>query len=278
MHVGVIKETPGYKKHVVAVPQIKVAVVRALGFSSKTFCKALDTLPAEKKQKATPHLVAALREQHALKSQATGCDVVSVHSMCKVLSRLGIPSFVVESLRSREQAAVEPTQAPEEAKANQLAEAKAAQATVVPWGQAQEAVKNVKFRYGLSAVADANDKKAIDRHISLDMEDFEGWNTRVFDARRPSGLKAQSASTYQGTKQRVNEFLGYMYHFKDNSLPGLDCYLNTMDFAAFIAYLHERGVNKAGLLKVRGGRGHSLAWWLVASLGGWCLQGHTLLA
>jgi hypothetical protein len=106
-------------------------------------------------------------------------------------------------------------------------------------------------RYGLNTIKDKEERRACMGRIEASMNAFKEWSCAVFSGDRPSDLKMQSAKTFDGTRQRVHEFLGYVYHYKNVSRPSLEAYLDGAHFADFMAYLKARNLDKAGHLKVR---------------------------
>jgi hypothetical protein len=117
-------------------------------------------------------------------------------------------------------------------------------------------------RYGLNTLKGMGEKEACMEAIKASMEDFREWNQSIYNAGRPLEMRQQGAKTWEATKQRVHEYLGYLYNFKGVKRPQLTNYLDAQAFVDFMAFVTARGVDKAGHTKVRG-----------LEEGGWTLQG-----
>ena len=110
-------------------------------------------------------------------------------------------------------------------------------------------------RYGLNTIKDKKERAACMEHISGSMQAFQNWSCETFRTDRPADFSMQAATTFDGTRQRVHEYLGFVYHFqRRRPMPSLQDYLDAPYFAEFMAFLGTRNVDKAGHLKV-GGKG-----------------------
>lgn len=106
-------------------------------------------------------------------------------------------------------------------------------------------------RYGINTIKDIQERKHCMDYLQLSMQSFKSWSTSMYQKGRPLDLKQQSEATFQSTKQKIHEYLGFLYHFKQVKRPGLHHYLEKDYFKAFMAFLTKRKVDKAGHLKVR---------------------------
>jgi len=85
--------------------------------------------------------------------------------------------------------------------------------------------------------------------INMDMDSMRQWQQGVFQADRPTELVRLSETSWSCLVQRVNEFMGYMWHVQGQANPRLVHYLHATAFVHFISFLQSRGLNKPSLLK-----------------------------
>ncbi|KIY91723.1 hypothetical protein MNEG_16241 [Monoraphidium neglectum] len=104
------------------------------------------------------------------------------------------------------------------------------------------------------------EKEACMEAIKASMEDFREWNQSIYNAGRPLEMRQQGTKTWEATKQRVHEYLGYLYNFKGVKRPQLANYLDAQAFADFMAFVTARGVDKAGHTKAVHAAVRVVAW------------------
>ena len=104
-------------------------------------------------------------------------------------------------------------------------------------------------RYGLTSIKSSKEKHACISHIRLQMADLQEWSQSLFQPGRPQQLRQMGKASWDTHRQRVHEYLGYLYHYQQVSRPSLHAYLNQQHFTAFMAFLTARGVDKGGHTK-----------------------------
>lgn len=110
--------------------------------------------------------------------------------------------------------------------------------------------RDVGARYGLNSIKNKRERQACLANIMVQMQQFQQWSMAIYQPGRPTDLKQQSSGTFESQRQRVHEYLGYLYHYKEVTRPTLNDYLNTSYFSNFREFLTKRGLDKAGHTKV----------------------------
>lgn len=119
------------------------------------------------------------------------------------------------------------------------------------WGPSNAGYQETMARYGLNTIKNKSERAACMGLIQLDVESFQKWSQQVYQpGRDPKRFKQQGKSTFESTKQRVHEYLGYLYHYKSVARPTLQMYSDSGLFQSFMGFMATRGIDKAGTLKV----------------------------
>lgn len=119
------------------------------------------------------------------------------------------------------------------------------------WDPTSTGYQETMARYGLNTIKNKSERSACVGLIQLDMDSFQKWSQQIYQPGRDSKkFKQQGKSTFESTKQRVHEYLGYLYHYKSVARPTLQMYSDSGLFQSFMGFLATRGIDKAGTLKV----------------------------
>ena len=101
-------------------------------------------------------------------------------------------------------------------------------------------------RYGLNTIKNDRERRQCMDSIKIDMEALLEWSKAVYKAGRPSELRSLGKNSLESLRQRVHEFLGYLYNFKEVARPSLDEYVDEQHFSDFMDFVQERGLDKPG--------------------------------
>lgn len=289
LHLIVVRTSPGHVKSMISIPQLKSSLAQPLGISKTTFYRAVDTLKPAKRFLAPAPLLSKLREIGVIPAKTPRCEAISLHSASIVLKALQVKSSIVESMLQKVEATLVPQTSPSSSEKDPPLQANIesppkGQATVPPppaedpledppiIDQSQATPSDSAYyhpssidvdadldypsteataRYGLNTIRNKAERQACMSFIQLDMASFQQWSQQVYQpGRDPKKFKQQGKATFESTKQRIHEFLGYLYNCQNVARPTLQMYSDSSLFQSFMGFLATRGIDKAGTLKV----------------------------
>lgn len=118
----------------------------------------------------------------------------------------------------------------------------------------------LQARYGLTSIKDKRERAACLSTISLDMDSLQAWSQATFQPGRPKDMRQMGTTSWQTHKQRVHEYLGYLYHYQGIKRPTMRDYLHQQHFSGFMSFIKERGLDKAGHIKAVAAAVRVVAW------------------
>lgn len=239
----------------------------------------MNKLGAQKKKAAPLHLVTTLKKIGGISHTSPKCELVTITTAAKLLTKLNIPQLVVDSLLAKVSASdlvsdnesssdtdddsdLSPSEGEESQDADweeedlddedqDLHESLAKDEEILEdevLVNEPEVVSKAP-RYGLTSITHKQERQACLNNIQLQMADFQSWSQALYQPSRPSDLLQQSSKTWESQQKRVYEYLGYLYHSLDISRPTLEYYMDNDYFLGFLEFLKGRGVDKAGHTK-----------------------------
>lgn len=232
-------------------------------------------LGAQKKRAAPLHLVTTLKKIGGISHTSPKCELVTMTTAAKLLTKLNIPQLVVDSLLAKVCASdflsdTDESGSPSESGADSdsdvpisedesleedegLQESDPADeeplADDVAVHEPVPVTSSKPPRYGLTSIKRKQERQACLNNIQLQVNDFKAWSQALYQPGRPSDLLQQGSKTWESQQKRVYEYLGYLYHCLDINRPTLDHYMDIDYFLGFLDFLKGRGVDKAGHTK-----------------------------
>ncbi|KAI8471902.1 MAG: hypothetical protein J3K34DRAFT_392575, partial [Monoraphidium minutum] len=115
--------------------------------------------------------------------------------------------------------------------------------------QPQDQPQLLAGRYGLNSIKDPRERRACMDAITPHMSSLQTWSHAIYQPGRPNDMRQLGAKSWESQRQRVHEYLGYLYHHQGVYRPTLGDYLNITTFTAFMDFIKSRGVDKAAHTK-----------------------------
>jgi hypothetical protein len=273
LHLLIKKCGGDVTKELLPLVQLMTNITKPLGIGKSHFYKAMGQLGPHKKKAAPPNVVATLKRIGGISHTSPKCELVTMTTACKLLTKLNVPKLVVDSLLTKVCASdlLSDSESPsdegdtssdegddsdddvvvqeDEEKEAELLEEEASEEWDDLIHVEEPDVVSKPPRYGLTSIKGKQERQACLSTIKLEMEDFQKWSQALYQPGRPSDLLQQSFKTWESQQKRVYEYLGYLYHYKDVSRPTLNHYMDTDYLLDFLEFLKGRGVDKAGHTK-----------------------------